>query len=70
MRASHDTYEKVAENCSEFTPCEQKNTMTSSTQNDKGNVSCERCHHFDPDEYCRLDIYDKIVSKFNDSSFY
>lgn len=39
------------------------------TYENKGTVSCELCHHFDSNEYCRLDIYDKIVNNFNDPNF-
>lgn len=69
MRASHDIYQKVAENCSEFAPIESEYIITSSTKERDITTSCENCYHFDSDKYCRLDIYDKIVGKFDHSKF-
>lgn len=61
MRASHEKYNVVAKNCSEFLSKEKENSMTNSISEEKINVSCENCHHFDENKFCKLDIYDKIV---------
>ncbi len=62
MRASEKTYEKVAENCSSFTPKKSAETTTNSTCENCGcKVSCTTCKHFADGEYCVLDLYDKIV---------
>lgn len=67
MRASEATYEKVAENCSAFDPKrEDKTTTTNSTcEHCCCKVSCTTCKHFDSDEHCVLDLYDKIVKDHN-----
>lgn len=65
MRASHGTYVKVAENCSEYLPKDKEGTLrtTNSISESSHGVSCESCGHFDKEEFCRLDIYDKIVDE-------
>lgn len=62
MRASENTYEKVAENCSAFTPKKEVERTTNGTCESCGcQVSCTTCKHFDRDEHCVLDLYDQIV---------
>lgn len=62
MRASENTYEKVAENCSAFEPKKDAERTTNSACESCGcHVSCTTCKHFDQDEHCVLDLYDKIV---------
>lgn len=62
MRASTQTYEKVAKRCSSYNPTREgaKNVIDS-----KEEVSCTNCTHFDKDKYCKLDLYDKIVTAYN-----
>ena len=62
MRASSKTYEKVAKRCSSYNPTRtgEKNIIDS-----KEEVSCVNCEHFDHEKYCKLDLYDKIVSAYN-----
>ena len=62
MRASNETYEKVAKRCSSYNPTRTgaKNIIDS-----KEDVSCLNCEHFDNDKYCKIDLYDKIVSSYN-----
>lgn len=64
MRADYETYEKVAEHCSEFAPESDKDSFHASSQ-DKEKVSCTNCKHFDEDKFCKLDLYDKIISNHN-----
>ncbi len=59
MRASYDTYQKVAEHCSAYEPAQRTGTATNSYSEPA--VSCTTCKHFDSQKYCRLDLYDKIV---------
>lgn len=65
MRADPKTYTKVAENCSEYLPFDREGTLraTNSVSEDADGVSCETCGHFDKDEFCRLDLFDKIVDE-------
>ena len=62
MRASNETYEKVAKRCSSYNPTRTgaKNIINSSED-----VSCLNCEHFDAEKYCKIDLYDKIVSSYN-----
>jgi len=60
MRASYETYEEVAERCSEFHPA-TKMSSYSNSYSDKQDVSCANCKHFDEDKYCKLDLYDQIA---------
>ena len=62
MRASNETYQKVAKRCSSYNPTRQgaKNVIDS-----KEEISCTNCEHFDKEEYCKLDLYDKIVSAYH-----
>lgn len=62
MRASHETYEKVAKCCSEFLPM-KKDSVTNSASGETNCISCECCKHFDTDKFCQLDIYDKIIKE-------
>lgn len=58
MRASRESYEKVAQHCSEYdrnTKCSCKNSTMETDE-----VSCLNCSHFDKDQYCKLNLYDKI----------
>ncbi len=59
MRASYDTYQKVAEHCSAYEPTTGRSSVSNSYSEPA--VSCTTCRHFDPEKYCRLDLYDKIV---------
>lgn len=64
MRADSRTYEQVAMNCSEYLPFDREDTFrvtNSLSEEDSAGVSCETCGHFDKDEFCRLNLYDKIV---------
>ncbi len=64
MRASNKTYEKVAENCSAFEPKKDVVKTTNSTcESCHCDVSCTTCKHFADEEYCVLDLYDKIVAE-------
>lgn len=63
MRASENTYVKVAENCSAFAPKENSGAMNSVSENTE--VSCRTCKHFAKDEHCVLDLYDQIVMNHN-----
>lgn len=62
MRASTETYEQVAERCSEFKPCD-KHDIISNSSCCECKVSCTNCQHFTNEKYCELDIYDKIVNE-------
>lgn len=59
MRASNETYRKVAENCSAYERVAAADSVTNGCGTDT--ISCLTCRHFDNDKYCRLDLYDKIV---------
>lgn len=63
MRASFETYRKVAEACSAYEPMSE-GRMTNSCC-DTENISCTNCKHFDENKYCVLDLYDKIVQNHN-----
>ena len=63
MRASFETYRKVAEACSAYEPMSE-GKMTNSCC-DTENVSCTNCKHFDENKYCVLDLYDEIVQNHN-----
>lgn len=61
MRASSETYQKVANRCSEFEPVHSSDS-TSNSSGEHDRVSCQRCTHFnDKDEFCKLNIYDHVV---------
>lgn len=62
MRASHETFEKVAKCCSEFLPV-KKDTVSNSVSDTTNCISCECCKHFDNEKFCKLDIYDRIVKE-------
>lgn len=57
MRASKETYEHVAKECSAYKRKEYgaKNCASDSCP------SCLNCTHFSTDEHCVLDLYDPIV---------
>ena len=59
MRASFETYRKVAKACSAYEPMSE--TKISNSCCDTNDISCTNCKHFDEDKYCVLDLYDKIV---------
>lgn len=59
MRASSETYRKVAKACSAYEP-KNKDQMTNSC-GDTCEISCTNCKHFDAEKYCVLDLYDQIV---------
>lgn len=59
MRASLETYHKVAKECSAYEPtCDTKICNSCCDTNE---ISCTNCKHFDKDKYCVLDLYDEIV---------
>ena len=61
MRSSYETYSNVAEECSHYSPVDQEYAFKASMVDASSNPSCCYCAHFAPGEYCRLDLYDKIV---------
>ncbi|MGN0242856.1 MAG: hypothetical protein ACI4CT_02210 [Lachnospiraceae bacterium] len=63
MRASESVYEKVAKQCSEYTPKEKAYSFKSNTECQDCHTSCSTCEHFAEDEHCKLDLYDKIIAK-------
>lgn len=69
MRSDNKTYQKVAENCSQFSPITESREEFTNSGCDRENcgcqVSCVNCRHFDEGAYCNLDLYDQIVQKHN-----
>ncbi|MCH5272445.1 MAG: hypothetical protein J1E35_02115 [Lachnospiraceae bacterium] len=63
MRASFDTYRKVAKACSAYEPMSKERISNSCC--DTNDISCTNCRHFDEEKYCRLDLYDQIVENHN-----
>ncbi len=61
MRASKETYRKVAKECSSYEPIGTDRTLNGCSC-DASEVSCVTCKHFDKDEYCRLNLYDQIIA--------
>ncbi len=59
MRASFETYRKVAKACSAYEPMSE--TRISNSCCDTGDISCTNCKHFDENKYCKLDLYDQIL---------
>ncbi len=59
MRASKETYEKVAKRCSEYAHAKGGTCFCNA---DDREVSCLTCKHFTADEHCDLDLYDPIVA--------
>ena len=59
MRASFETYRKVAKACSAYEP--MSDAKISNSCCDTNDISCTNCKHFDEEKYCVLDLYDKIV---------
>lgn len=62
MKATSETYEKVAENCSSFEPI-AKNDSYSNKAGEDCHISCKTCTHFDTQNHCDLDLYDEIVNQ-------
>ncbi len=60
MANTETIYEKVAERCSSFTA--QTRDAYVNRAIDTENVSCCNCSHFDSQNRCVLDLYDKIVA--------
>ncbi len=61
MKSSKKTYEEVAEYCSSYSPDSNCKCKTTNSADDHCR-SCTNCRHFDKaGEYCKLDLYDKIV---------
>ena len=58
MRASKETYEKVAKECSSY---KKKEYGATNYACDPSCPSCLNCTHFTADEHCVLDLYDPIV---------
>lgn len=63
MRASFETYRKVAKECSAYEPMSE--TRITNSCCDTSNISCTNCKHFDEEKYCVLDLYDQIVQNHN-----
>lgn len=61
MRASSSCYKEVAYNCSEFVPRTNESYQNCEGKCDK--VSCQNCKHFDEADFCRIDLFDKIVDR-------
>jgi len=62
MNTSAETYRKVANNCSSYEPFTSDRTTNSSCNSCQCEVSCTTCKHFNSNQYCELNLYDKIVS--------
>jgi hypothetical protein len=63
MRSSKETYQEVAKACSEYSPYhKQAGFYNDCTGCDP---SCLNCSHFTKEEYCNLDLYDKIVNRIH-----
>lgn len=60
MKVDPVIYEKVAKKCHAYSPSEENKT-TNAVSGDQ--VSCCCCEHFDSNEHCVLDLYDKIVDE-------
>lgn len=60
MRASKEIYRKVAEECSAYEPINTDRTINGCSC-EASEISCVTCKHFDKEEFCRLNLYDKIV---------
>ncbi|MBO8462673.1 MAG: hypothetical protein IAC13_01935 [Firmicutes bacterium] len=58
MRASKETYEKVAKKCTSY---DKKDQGVTNSACDSSCPSCLNCTHFTSDEYCVLDLYDPIA---------
>ncbi|MBQ9156778.1 MAG: hypothetical protein IJ137_08355 [Eubacterium sp.] len=61
-RASLETYQEVADNCSEY----HRTVIPYAPSNfilDSDKASCLNCTHFTEREYCDIDLYDKIVER-------
>ncbi|MFA9464224.1 MAG: hypothetical protein ACERKN_08000 [Velocimicrobium sp.] len=56
-----NSYQKVAEKCSEYSPLEQ-NDRYSNAIGEGDHVSCVSCEHFESN-HCNLDLYDRIVNE-------
>lgn len=63
MRTNKETYQNVADKCSAYSKCDCENRFTNKCGDEE--VSCLNCTHFSDGEYCRLDLYDKIVRENN-----
>lgn len=61
MRASSETYEKVAKMCSAYERVAENQISNSAC--DCKEKSCMNCKHFASDKYCKLDLYDQIVKE-------
>lgn len=62
MRASKQTYQEVADACSEYHRIVQPYAPANS-MGDSDIPSCLNCTHFTNREYCDIDLYDKIVER-------
>lgn len=60
MRASQDTYEIVAKECSAYEPA-GKDVVTNGCPS--CDISCTNCTHFDSEQFCKLDLYDEILQR-------
>lgn len=63
MKASKESYEKVARHCSEFHKNQSSGCKNSTCNSEE--VSCLNCTHFDKDNYCNLNLFDQIMNKHN-----
>lgn len=62
MKSSKQTYEDVAKACSKYTRISKKESMKNfGCSCDE--PSCLNCAHFDKNEHCDLDLYDKIIDR-------
>jgi hypothetical protein len=60
MRASYKAYEDVAVHCSGYESVSEKSSFSNKT-GDENRISCLSCRHFDENEYCVLNLYDKVA---------
>ncbi|MEG1458345.1 MAG: hypothetical protein RR056_05235 [Acetivibrio sp.] len=60
MNTETTAYQKVAQKCQEFAPCEKCDSCSNSSS-ETNPVSCLNCEHFSSTQHCNLDLYDKII---------
>ena len=57
MRSTQEIYREVGSACSSYSHVTRPDGFTDSASNQP---SCLSCEHFSNNEYCVLDLYDKI----------
>lgn len=65
MKKDMQSMKKVAQNCSEYNPCDCSSNSYNCSNATSSHVSCDNCTHYSQSEICDLDLYREILENHN-----